>query len=338
MRALPAFAAALLTASLALAGCGAGGSDSGDMKADSAARPAKGGQGAAAPEAAADKAYEAGDQQAGKGEAADADPAKTHVIRTASLSVEVKSVTKALATARSVALGAGGEIEDESTERIDDTHVTSKVVLRVPEAEYDSVLKELAGTGKLLARTANAKDVTEQVVDVKSRIATQRASVNRVRELMDRAEDVTDVVALETQLNNRQAELESLLARQASLADRTTMATVTLDLSEETKEKKDEGDDDPGFLDALGGGWDAFVSMLRWTVVVLAAILPFAAALALLYVLWRLFGVRLLGAGARRTPVATPAEAPEPAPAPAPDPAPAAPAAPAQSPDTGKQD
>ncbi|MFI6079493.1 DUF4349 domain-containing protein [Streptomyces sp. NPDC051217] len=330
MRALPAFAAALLTVSLALAGCSAGGSDSGDMKADSQAGPARGGQGAAAPEAAADKGSE---QLAEKGTEAGADSATTHVIRTASLSVEVKSVTKALATARSVALGAGGEIEDETTERIDDTHVTSKVVLRVPEAEYDSVLKELAGTGKLLARTANAKDVTEQVVDVKSRIATQRASVTRVRDLMDQAEDITDVVALETQLNNRQAELESLLARQASLADRTTMATVTLDLSEETKEKE-EGDDDPGFLDALGGGWDAFVSMLRWTVVVLAAILPFAAALAVLYVLWRLFGVRLLGLGARRTPVATPAPAPEPAAAPAPDPAPA----PAQSPDAGKQD
>ncbi|WSM04627.1 DUF4349 domain-containing protein [Streptomyces sp. NBC_01716] len=325
MRALPAFAAALLTVSLALAGCGgADDSDSGDMKADSAAGPARGGQGAAGPEAAADGA---GEQRAEKGTEAGADSVQTHVIRTAGLSVEVKSVTKALATARSVALGAGGEIEDETTERIDDTHVTSKIVLRVPEADYDSVLTELAGTGKLLARTANAKDVTEQVVDVKSRIATQRASVNRVRDLMDQADDITDVVALESQLNTRQAELESLLARQASLADRTTMATITLDLSEETK-AKDEKDDDPGFLDALGGGWGAFVSMLRWTVVVVGAVLPFAAALAALYVLWRLFGVRLLGLGARRTPVAAPA--PEPAPTPVP--------APAQSPDTGKQD
>ncbi|MFD4119625.1 DUF4349 domain-containing protein [Streptomyces niveus] len=313
MRALPAFAAALLTVSLALAGCSMGASDSQDMKADSAAKPATGqeGAGAAADEGKGEQLAE-GDKKAEP----DADAAKTHVIRTATLSVEVKSVTKALAEARSVALDAGGVIEDETTERVDDSYITSHVVLRVPEAEYDSVLTELAGTGKLLSRTANAKDVTEQVVDVNSRIATQRASVNRVRKLMDQAQDITDVVALESQLNTRQAELESLLAKQASLADRTTMATVTLDLSERAKEEKADEDDGPGFLDALGGGWDAFVSVLRWIVVVLAAILPFVVALAVLFVLWRVFGVRLTALRARRTPVVEPAAAPAPSPSP----------------------
>lgn len=311
MRALPAFAAALLTVSLALAGCTGGASDSQDMKADSAAKPATGQEGAGA---AADEGR--GEQSAEDGKKADTDAAKTHVIRTATLSVEVKSVTKALAEARSVAVDAGGVIEDETTERVDDSYITSHVVLRVPEAEYDSVLTELAGTGKLLSRTANAKDVTEQVVDVNSRIATQRASVNRVRKLMDQAQDITDVVALESQLNTRQAELESLLAKQASLADRTTMATVTLDLSERAKEEKADEDDGPGFLDALGGGWDAFVSVLRWIVVVLAAILPFVVALAVLFTLWRVFGVRLSALRARRTPVVEPATAPAPSPSP----------------------
>lgn len=287
-----------------------GASDGQDMKADSAAKPATGQQGAGA----ADEGR--GEQLAKDGKKAEAEAAKTHVIRTATLSVEVKSVTKALAEARSVAVDAGGVIEDETTERVDDSYTTSHVVLRVPEAEYDSVLTELAGTGKLLSRTANAKDVTEQVVDVNSRIATQRASVNRVRKLMDQAQDITDVVALESQLNTRQAELESLLAKQASLADRTTMATVTLDLSEWAKEEKADEDDGPGFLDALGGGWDAFVSVLRWIVVVLAAILPFVVALAVLFVLWRVFGVRLTALRARRTPVVEPAAAPAPSPSP----------------------
>ncbi|MFD5893001.1 DUF4349 domain-containing protein [Streptomyces sp. NPDC060366] len=300
------------------------------MKAESAAKPAADQQGAGA---AADE--DAGKRQSGEGDAVDEKFAKTHVIRTATLSVEVKSVTKALAKARTVALDAGGVVEDETTERIDDTHVASNVVLRVPEGEYDSVLTELAGTGKLLARSANAKDVTEQVVDVNSRIATQRASVNRVRKLMDQAEDITDVVALESQLNTRQSELEALLAKQASLADRTTMATITLDLSEVAKEEKDSGDGDPGFLDALGGGWDALVTVLRWIIVVIAAILPFVAALAVLFGLWLLFGVRLRSRRTR-TPAPVPAPVESFAPAAAPNAAPAADPAPA--PDAGKRD
>ena len=58
---------------------------------------------------------------------------------------------------------------NESTDRIDDTHEASHVVLRVPQAGFDGVLAALAGGGKLLSRKADAQDVTQQVVDVESR-------------------------------------------------------------------------------------------------------------------------------------------------------------------------
>ncbi|MEW2635289.1 DUF4349 domain-containing protein [Streptomyces sp. NPDC048389] len=275
----------LLTASLALAGCGAGGSDSGD-EARSAAKPAAQEErdGAAGSGYAADEA--AGQPAEGRAPAKPAAAPQAHVIRTATLEVEVENATKALAAARTTALAAGGHVENETTERIDDTHVTSHVVLRVPQERYDSVLTELAGVGKLLARKADAKDVTDQVVDVESRIATQRASVARVRELMERATKLADVVTLEGQLSSRQADLESLLAQQAALKDRTSMATITLTLSE--RERPESGkDDDPGFLDALGGGWDALTATLRWTAVVIGAVAPFAAVAAVLYAVWR---------------------------------------------------
>ncbi len=234
--------------------------------------------------------------------------AKTHVIRTATLSVEVADATKALATARTAAENAGGIVGNETTERIDDGHVYSRIVLRVPQEEYDAVLKELSGTGKLLNRKAEAKDVTEQVVDVDSRITSQRTSVARVRDMMDRATELSDVVMLEGELNTRQTELEALLAQQASLKDRTSMATITLELSEPEAEETGEEDDSPGFTDALGGGWDAFVTTLKWVAMALGAVAPFAAALALLYVLWRL----LRGSLPQRR---TAAPAPVPAPA-----------------------
>lgn len=211
----------------------------------------------------------------------------SHVIRTADLKVEVKDAPKALAAARRTAADAGGHVANESTERIDDTHVTSRVVLRVPQEKYEAVLSELAGAGKLISRKADAKDVTDQVVDVESRTATQRASVNRVRALMDRATKLSDVVALEGQLSSREAQLESLLAQRAALRDRTTLATITLSLSESEESGKESQDDGPGFLDALGGGWNALVATARWIGVAIGAVAPFAAVLATLYALWR---------------------------------------------------
>ncbi|MET9110742.1 DUF4349 domain-containing protein, partial [Streptomyces zhihengii] len=286
MRARRTFAVLFVTASLALAGCGAGSDDSADAKpayADQA-------KGAAGSGSAADEEATADGKAGPEGTAEPSAEAAAHIIRTASLSVEVKDAVAALADARAAAEKAGGRVENETTERVDDTHVTSRIVLRVPQESYDAVLSELAGAGRLLSRQADAKDVTDQVVDVESRIATQRASVARVRELMERAERLSDVVALEGQLSSRQAELEALLAKQESLKDRTTLATITLELTEPERAEESSDDGAPGFLDALGGGWDALVATVRWIAVVLGAVAPFAAVGAALYVLWRLLG------------------------------------------------
>ncbi|MFF3314095.1 DUF4349 domain-containing protein [Streptomyces sp. NPDC003035] len=287
MRGARRAAVALLAVSLALTGCAGGAADSADSKGLSAEKPANG--------AAADRGHESGSGSARGPEEAAADqkkpadvPRQQHVIRTAELTVEVEDAVEALAAARRVAEGAGGQVSDESTDRLDETHMTSRIVLRVPQDRYASVLEELAGTGRLLSRKAEAKDVTEQVVDVESRIATQRASVDRVRTLMNRAERLSDVVTLEGELSRRQADLESLLAQRASLKDRTTMATITLELTEKEDSGAAGSEDRPGFLEALAGGWNALVTVLAWVVVVLAALAPWLAVALALYLVWRM--------------------------------------------------
>ncbi|MFJ5817060.1 DUF4349 domain-containing protein [Streptomyces sp. NPDC093108] len=295
----PVLAAAFVAGLLALSGCAASDSASDASSGDS--KRAFGAEERGAADAAAGKAEPGTAGSPSQRKKTDALPSGTHVIRTAALSVEVRNVPKAAAVARSAAEGAGGLVADEKTERVDGTHDMSRLVLRVPQGEYEAVLKRLAGTGELLSRTSSARDVTDQVVDVESRIATQRASVARVRKLMDQAEKLSDVVTLEGELSSRQASLESLLAQQASLKDRTTLATITLELTEPETAAKD-GDDSPGFLDALGGGWQAFVTALLWLAMAVGAAAPFLAAAAVLLLLWRLVRHRLPGRRAPRTP------------------------------------
>ncbi|GHH91983.1 DUF4349 domain-containing protein [Streptomyces capillispiralis] len=312
-----ALAGVLLAAALAVTGCSGGGdSSAGSSAADdkAAAAPAEG------------RAADEGARQGAPGGAADgaratAPPkaAATHVIRTASLTVRVEDVPEALEEARAATGNAGGYVGDETTVRDGDGHEHTRVVLRVPVAEYEEVLAALEGTGKLLERNAKAEDVTDQVVDVESRITSQRASVARIRELMDRATRLSDVVTLEGELSSRQADLEALLAQQASLKDRTSLATITLELSERPRQEAAPKDDDPGFVDALTGGWEAFVTMLRWLAVAVGAVLPFAAAAALLVLLW-LKAVRPRLPRRPRTVPAMPAAGPLPAARPAPEP------------------
>ncbi|MFJ2024889.1 DUF4349 domain-containing protein [Streptomyces sp. NPDC087897] len=294
---------------LAVGGCGASGDSSGSAAkaADAKGAPREGfaDEGGAAVSPADGKA--SGNKKVAKPGGA------SHVVRTATLSVEVRSVPKAVAAARTAAEGAGGLVASENTERLDDTYETSHLVLRVPQERFGEVLRELSGSGKLLSRTSNAKDVTDQVVDVESRISTQRASVARVRELMDKAEKISDVVALEGELSSRQSDLESLLAQQASLKDRTSLATITLDLTPPDAPDEDGEEEDPGFLDALGGGWDAFVTMLRWIAVAFGAAFPFLLTAALAVVVWRVLRKRRAArraAGAIRTRAAGQGEGP----------------------------
>ncbi|MFD9395716.1 DUF4349 domain-containing protein [Streptomyces sp. NPDC060000] len=274
-----ALAAIALAAALALTGCSAGGDSGESSGADKAAVGEAGAQ-----DAGAQDAKEGAGASGSKATAAP-DLTVNRIIRTASLSVQVKDVPKALDEARATTENAGGYVGDETTVRDEDGAERTRVVLRVPVGKYDDVLAALQGAGKLLERTAKTQDVTDQVVDVESRIASQRASVARVRELMDRATKLSDVVTLEGELSSREADLEALLAQQASLRDRTSLATVTLTLSEKPVALAAE-DDDPGFVDALAGGWDAFVTMLRWIAVAFGAVLPFLAVGVLILLAW----------------------------------------------------
>ncbi|WP_189715743.1 DUF4349 domain-containing protein [Streptomyces phaeofaciens] len=302
VRPVHTLAGVLLAAALALTGCSGANDSAGSQAADKAA-PAAGDDGGRAEEQAGAVQEDSKQGSGASGSKATSAPqlAASSIIRTASLTVQVKDVPKALDEARTTTENAGGYIGDESTTRDEDGAERTRVVLRVPVERYDDVLADLQGAGKLLARTAKAQDVTDQVVDVDSRIKSQQASVARVRELMDRATKLSDVVTLEGELSRREADLEALLSQQASLKDRTSLATVTLNLQEKPADEAAE-DEDPGFVDAVAGGWDAFVTTLRWIAVAFGAVLPFLAVAVLLVLAW----LRLLRARRRTAPAGEP--------------------------------
>ncbi|OIJ62549.1 DUF4349 domain-containing protein [Streptomyces mangrovisoli] len=305
--------ALLLAASIAVAGCGAGssGADSAGAKAAEQADSKAQGPGSGGARSTATTAP----QRSTATEAPRLTSAD--IVRTASLTVRVGDVAKALAAARTTTEDAGGYVGDETTDRDSAGREHTRLVLRVPSGRYDEVLTALQGGGTLLARTSKAEDVTDQVVDVDSRVKSQRASVARIRALMDRAGKLSDVVELEGELSSREADLESLLAQQASLKDRVSLATITLTLTEApvTKAAKDTS---PGFGDAVAGGWDVFVTVFRWLALAIGAALPFAALTALLAVAWlRVVRPRRAPRPATATlaPTAGPTAGPAPAPA-----------------------
>ncbi len=203
------------------------------------------------------------------------------VIRTAAVSVRVDDVLAASARAAVLAAGAGGFVTAEQTQASPDQpgKAESVITLRVPADRLPQLIDQLRGLGTLLGETQGSEDVTGAVIDVKARIAAQRASVARIQALLARATTIGQVVQIEGELTARQAALESLLGQAAALADQTSLATVTATLVGPKTPVVTETPAPSGFGAGLSRGWHAFTTAGSWLLTAVGAVLPFLLVL-----------------------------------------------------------
>jgi hypothetical protein len=127
-------------------------------------------------------------------------------------------------------------------------------------------------------------DVTDEVIDVESRIRTQEVSLDRLRGFLGEATDVNAMIRLEGEIARREADLASLRGQQEYLEDQTSLATIMLTMTRDHPDAPPDVDplDGAGFLSGLRGGWEALVSALVVGATVVGAVLPFAVVLGLL--------------------------------------------------------
>lgn len=248
----------------------------------------------------------AGAGQAGSGgQAAPLPPgalAGRQVVRTASITLTVGDVPGAAARAKGYADAAGGYPANEDAT---DDHAT--LVLEVPVDRVDAVLGELAGLGHPTNQGAQAQDVTDQIVDVRARIAAQQASVDRVRALLDRATSIADIVSIEGELNRREADLESLEQRNAEVAGQVAMSAITVGLNRTAPAPPPPPPARAtGFAAGLAAGWHAFLGAVGVALVVLGAVLPFALVLGIPATAWWWLRRRRRPAPAAAGPAAAP--------------------------------
>jgi Domain of unknown function (DUF4349) len=284
---------------LALAGCSgddAGGGDSAGTSADEAA-PAP--EQAGGDDAAADAdAREGGPDESGTGGEALVDPRS--IIYTGTITVRVGNVDAAAAGATALAQRHRGFVGGDERTATAGEPAQATMQLRIPSEQFTATVNELGELGEEEARAIHTEDVTEEVVDLETRIATAEASVDRTRDLLARAESIQDIVAVERELSEREATLGSLQARQRTLADLTALSTITVVLIADEPEV--EEDDESGFLGGLAAGWRGLTQSVSVLLTVLGVLLPWLVvfgAPAAAVVWWR-----------RRRPRPAPVESP----------------------------
>ena len=197
----------------------------------------------------------------------------------------------------------GGYVAEEQTTTSRSGRLrTSSLRLRVPANDFGTVIRAFKQLGDAPVVDTKTEDVTTQVIDVNARVQTTRDSIRTLRGFLRHTTHVDALIQIESDISEREADLESLLAQQRYLDNQTALATIDVLLRSPAHHAPPPNRHDTGFLAGLAGGWHALAAVAVGAFTVVGAVLPFAVLLALLGVpAWLL----VRRAARRRTPAPT---------------------------------
>nr|WP_298477212.1 DUF4349 domain-containing protein [uncultured Oribacterium sp.] len=164
-------------------------------------------------------------------------------IRTVNLSLELKSMEKVQKQIREQVKTEGGYIESEEfnakTGYGDSDYLHLSV--RIPKDKVDHFLEFLSGEGRILSKSESLEDVRLQYHDAESHIKALEKEQERVLALMDKAENVDQLIALESRLTDIRYQLEYYHTEINDYDNKVDYSTVNLDLLERGSESLGEG-------------------------------------------------------------------------------------------------
>jgi hypothetical protein len=221
------------------------------------------------------------------------------IVQSASLRLTVPKdgLEDAVARARTVAVGLGGFVVSSSVRDLGAKRPTGgSLVVRVPVRNYARAMSSLSDVGRIVGREESGEDVSQEFVDLEARARHLEAVERQLLELLGRAQTVSAALAVQSQLNATQLELEQARGRLRFLEDQTAFATISLALRERGALPGSGRDRDWGIVDAWGDGARAFTTVAGKIFVVLAGSAP----------LLLLFGLGVLAVPALRRRVLPP--------------------------------
>ena len=194
------------------------------------------------------------------------------VIKNGNIGLETEDISKAKAQLTQVALKYQGLIENWSQQSNNSGELYSvHATVRVPADSIDKAIDDISAMGDVLSVYVSNTDVTTQVIDIDARVASLTASVARLQKLMAESKSTSDLLAAETALSQRQAELESLISQQKYLKDQVGLATINVDVYAQGRGPISTP---TSFADGIKEGWKALTVFFTGTMVFLGMTTP----------------------------------------------------------------
>ena len=149
------------------------------------------------------------------------------IIWNASLSLEVDNLNDAVKESINIANNANGYLEKRSNYR----QQNATLKLRIPSDKLTNTLTKIEKIGDVKNRYISSRDVTEQYIDLSARLKNKIVLRDRMKKLLDKANDVKDVIAIEKELNRIQSDIDVMQGRLKFLKNHVDMSELTISFS-----------------------------------------------------------------------------------------------------------
>lgn len=227
--------------------------------------------------------------------------ASNMIIRNGTVSIEVDSVEKAIERVRQLATSLGGIVGGLTMNTGEHQVRSATMELKIPAARFDSAMTGMPVFGKVEYSNTSAVDVGEEFVDISARAANARRLEERLVHLLaTRTGKLEDVLAVERELARVREEIERHEGRIRFLSARVATSTITATVHEKAPIIAAR----PGqnvLARAFINMWRNFVGVITAGIELLGVLLPIAAVLGLVFLVWRRWLRRVATVNAPRT-------------------------------------
>ena len=157
------------------------------------------------------------------------------LIRTASLEMESDDPEKAVNEIIMIVESYGGYVAWMSIKSQEPP--SANLIIKVPEKYFFQALREIRSVGKVLKEEVNARDVTEQYVDLEARLRNLKAEEEWLLKAVEKAKSVQDLIMIEKELWRVRGEIERLEAQLRNLERMVEYSSISISIKAPEKPK-----------------------------------------------------------------------------------------------------
>ena len=155
---------------------------------------------------------------------------KKKIIKDGRMGLQVENLVKAKQQIDTLVKALGGYYASENL-RNSDTESGYELTIRIPVDRFEQfVTAQEASKNKILYKEVSARDVTEEFIDLETRLNSKRTALIRYNEIMKKASTMKDIVSLQDAIRELEEEIESTEGKLRYLTDCVDYSTLSLTL------------------------------------------------------------------------------------------------------------